>query len=52
MRFPECLINTIKNNKIDDVTVIFNIAKELTKRRYVENISVYANEHIHLGLCT
>lgn len=52
MRFPESLINTIKNKKIDDVTLIFNIAKDLTKRRYAENISAYANEHIHLGLCT
>jgi len=52
MRFPEYLINTIRKNKINDVTFVFNIAKDLAKRRYIENISVYANEHIHLGLCT
>ena len=52
MRFPEYLINTIRKNKTNDVTFVFNVAKDLAKRRYIENISVYANEHIHLGLCT
>ncbi|UCB59139.1 MAG: hypothetical protein JSV67_02230 [Thermoplasmatales archaeon] len=51
-RFPESLINAIKNRKIDDVTLIFNIANDIAKKRYVENINLYANEHIHLGLCT
>jgi len=52
MRFSEFLINTIRKNKINDVIFVFNVAKDLAKRRYIENISVYANEHIHLGLCT
>lgn len=52
LRFPEALINTIKKRKIDDVTFVFNIAKYLTGKRYVENLNVYANEYIHLGLCT
>jgi len=52
LRFPEYLIKSIKDKKIDDVTLIFNIAKDLAKKRYIENINVYANEHIHLGLCT
>ena len=52
LRFPEFLIKSIKDNKIDDVTLIFNIAKDLAKKQYIENINIYANEHIHLGLCT
>ena len=52
LRFPELLINTIKKKNIDDVTFVFNIAKHLTGKRYVENLNVYANEYIHLGLCT
>jgi hypothetical protein len=52
LRFPELLINTIKKRKIDDVTFVFNIAKHLMGKRYVENLNVYANEYIHLGLCT
>ena len=52
LRFPELLINTIKRENIDDVKFVFNIAKHLTGRRYVENLSMYANDYIHLGLCT
>jgi len=52
LRFPELLINTIKKKNIEDVTFVFNIAKHLTGKRYVENLNVYANEYIHLGLCT
>jgi KaiC/GvpD/RAD55 family RecA-like ATPase len=52
LRFPELLINTMKKKNIEDVTFVFNIAKHLTGKRYVENLNVYANEYIHLGLCT
>jgi len=52
MRFPECLINTIRGRNINDVTFVFNIAKDLARQRYMKNVDVYANEHIHLGLCT
>lgn len=52
LRFPELLINTIKRENIEDVQFVFNIAKDLTGRRYVENLSMYANDYIHLGLCT
>ncbi|MCJ7571846.1 MAG: hypothetical protein MUO82_08225 [Candidatus Thermoplasmatota archaeon] len=50
--FSEYMINKIRRNKSDDVTFIFNVAKELDKKRYIQNINVYADEHIHLGLCT
>jgi hypothetical protein len=52
LRFPELLISTIKKKNIDNVTFVFNIAKGLSQKRYVENLNVYADEHIHLGLCT
>ena len=52
LRFPELLINTIKRENIDNVKLVFNVAKDLTGRRYVENLNMYANDYIHLGLCT
>jgi hypothetical protein len=52
LRFPELLLNTIKKRNIHNVICVFNIAKHLIGKRYVENLNVYANEYIHLGLCT
>jgi len=52
LRFPELLINKIKRENIDNVKLVFNVAKDLTGRRYVENLNMYANDYIHLGLCT
>ena len=52
LRFSELMINKIRRNKSEDVTFIFNVAKELDKKRYLQGINVYADEHIHLGLCT
>jgi KaiC/GvpD/RAD55 family RecA-like ATPase len=52
LRFSEYMINKVKRNKSDNVTFIFNVAKELGKKRFIQNINVYADEHIHLGLCT
>jgi len=52
LKFSEFLINTVKRKGIKNVTFIFNIAKELGSKRYNENINLYADEHIHLGLCT
>ena len=52
LRFPEKLINSVQKKNFKDTLLLFNVAKDLTRRRYIENISVYADEHIHLGLCT
>ena len=52
LRFSEFLINSVRKGKSDNVTFIFNVAKELGKKRFIKNIDVYADEHIHLGLCT
>jgi hypothetical protein len=51
MRFTECLINTIRGKNIKDVTFVFNIEKDLARQRYLKNVDIYANEHIHLGRC-
>ena len=51
-RFPKFLIKTLRENDFEDTTLLFNVAKDLTRKRYITNISVYADEHIHLGLCT
>ena len=50
--FSEYMINKVRSNKSDNVTFIFNIPKGLDKKRYFQNIDVYADEHIHLGLCS
>jgi KaiC/GvpD/RAD55 family RecA-like ATPase len=52
MRFSESLITKLKNKKFEDVKLLFNVAEDLTQKRYIENITVYSDEYIHLGLCT
>ena len=52
LRFSEYMINRVRGSKSDNVTFIFNVAKELNKKRFIRNIDVYADEHIHLGLCS
>ena len=52
MRFPENMIRIARKKEFGDVTVVFNVAEDLTQKRYIQNIAVYADEHIHLGLCT
>jgi hypothetical protein len=52
LRFPELLINKMKRENIDNVKLVFNVATDLTGRRYVENLNMYAKDYIHLGLCT
>jgi KaiC/GvpD/RAD55 family RecA-like ATPase len=52
LRFPEFLINSIRRTDSNKVSFLFNVEKELIYKRYIENLSVYADEHIHLGLCT
>jgi hypothetical protein len=51
-QFSEALINSFNGKKFEDVKILFNIAESLCRRRYVENVSVYADDHIHLGLNT
>jgi len=51
-RFPEVLIKKLKSKEFEDVKLIFNVAQQLKGKRYNENVSVYADEHLHLGLCT
>jgi len=52
LRFSELMITKVRRNKSDNVTFIFNVAKELDKKRYLQGINIYADEHITLGLCT
>ena len=50
--FPGLLINTIRANNSENITFIFNIAEDVSRKRYMKNLNNYADEHIHLGLCT
>ena len=52
MRFPEYLISQARKKEFRDVIFVFNVADNLTQKKYIQNIEVYANELIHLGLCT
>jgi len=52
LKFSEFLINSVRKKESDNITFVFNVAKELGTKRYNENINFYADEHIHLGLCT
>ncbi|UCH71789.1 MAG: hypothetical protein JSW62_05160 [Thermoplasmatales archaeon] len=51
-RFTETLIRTLKEKDFRKVTLFFNVAEDLAQKRYIENISIYADEFLHLGLCT
>jgi hypothetical protein len=51
-KLPEFLVETIKAKGFENVAFIFNVAEELTQKSYVEDIAIYADEFIHLGLCT
>ena len=52
MRLPEFLMNSMEKDEMRNVLLFFNVAENLAKNNYIENISIYADEHIHLGLCT
>ena len=52
MKFPEYLIRKTRIKEFEDVTFVFNVAENLTQKRYIQNIAIFADEHIHLGLCT
>jgi hypothetical protein len=52
LRFSEFLINSVRRKESDKITFVFNVAIEHGEKRYIENINVYADDHIHLGLCT
>ena len=52
LKFPKCLLESVKDNSNENVTLFFNIAEELSKDVLVERMSSYSNEFIHLGLCT
>ena len=51
LKFSEIMINSVRRNKSDNVTFIFNVAEDLDKKRYIQNINVFTDEHIYLNLC-
>jgi len=52
LKFCDALISNVKDKRFEEVTFLFNIAKDLTNKTYVDDIAAYANHHLHLGLCT
>ena len=51
-RFSDLLVDSVKKDDLKDVVFLFNVAEELAESDFVENLSVYADSYIHLGLCT
>lgn len=51
-RFLNNIIESAGKKEFKDVTFLFNIAEGFAKKSYSQNVSLYADEHIHLGLCT
>jgi hypothetical protein len=49
---PQCIINRMKKDKIDDVVLFINIAQDIIQDKYFDRLSFYSDEHIHLGICT
>lgn len=52
MNLPKYLMNKMEKNEIRNVVLFFNVAEDLVDKNYIENVCIYADEHIHLGLCT
>jgi archaellum biogenesis ATPase FlaH len=52
LKFPKSLINKIRQNHLENVVFIFNVADDIFSKRYAENILSYADQCIHLGLYT
>jgi hypothetical protein len=51
-RFCQLLIKSLKKKQYHNVTFLVNIADGLAQKSYAECVDSYADEHIHLGLCT
>jgi len=51
-KFPDFLMNTIRKNEIENIVLLFNVAEDLMQNRCFGSLSSYADEYIHLGLCT
>jgi len=52
LRFCNALISNVKDKRFEEVTFLFNIAKDLSNKCYVDDIAAYADHYLHLGLCT
>ena len=50
--FPDFLMNSIRKNDIENVVILFNVAEDLMESRCLRSLYSYADEYIHLGLCT
>lgn len=51
-RFLNDLMKLAEKKEFKDVTFLFNTAEGLAEKSYSKKVSLYADEHIHLGLCT
>ena len=61
-RFLERLVSEVKKHNVENVTFLFNVAKELSEKNFVQDIALTADEvinvgrysknDIHVGLCT
>jgi len=49
MRFSEFLIRTVKKHKIEDVILIFNVAKDLAQKKFIRDVAIHVDEVIKWG---
>jgi hypothetical protein len=50
-RFTNALIESIKDNDFDNITIIFNVAKNLEQKNLIENFMVNSDDYTHLVVC-
>ena len=52
LKFCDALISDAKDERFEEVTFLFNVAKDLANTCYIDDIAMYADHYLHLGLCT
>ncbi len=46
MRFSEFLVRTVRKHEVEDVVLIFNVAKDLSQKKFIRDIAMHIDEVI------
>jgi hypothetical protein len=51
-KVSEMLIRMVRKQGFDHVTFILNVSEDLSRKRFFKDVARYADEFIHMGICT
>lgn len=51
-KFSEMLVRAVKKRSKEDVTFLFNVAKDQSQQQFIDDMDPYTDEFLHLGHCT